>query len=128
MWCCFFSSRRRHTIGALVTGVQTCALPILWPRDRLPPLVSSFERASLTAARRVAPHWPRGLLAECFSADWREALVELGCAPLHPDWRRTRGAEDRKSVVAGKSVSASVDPAGRRITQNNTTNKMKTLK
>src|SRR3546814_4922115 len=23
-----FSSRRRHTIGALVTGVQTCALPI----------------------------------------------------------------------------------------------------
>src|SRR3546814_7875469 len=26
---CFFSSRRRHTICALVTGVQTCALPIL---------------------------------------------------------------------------------------------------
>src|SRR3546814_16744082 len=24
----FFSSRRRHTRGALVTGVQTCALPI----------------------------------------------------------------------------------------------------
>src|SRR3546814_8009463 len=24
----FFSSRRRNTIGALVTGVQTCALPI----------------------------------------------------------------------------------------------------
>src|SRR3546814_5123748 len=30
MWCCFFfSSRRRHTRCALVTGVQTCALPIL---------------------------------------------------------------------------------------------------
>src|SRR3546814_4113576 len=26
----FFSSRRRHTRCALVTGVQTCALPI-WP-------------------------------------------------------------------------------------------------
>src|SRR3546814_20915389 len=26
-----FSSRRRHTIGALVTGVQTCALPIFRP-------------------------------------------------------------------------------------------------
>src|SRR3546814_1495576 len=24
----FFASRRRHTRGALVTGVQTCALPI----------------------------------------------------------------------------------------------------
>src|SRR3546814_7782022 len=32
MWflllCFFFSSRRRHTSCALVTGVQTCALPI----------------------------------------------------------------------------------------------------
>src|SRR3546814_9169303 len=26
---CFFTSRRRHTRCALVTGVQTCALPIL---------------------------------------------------------------------------------------------------
>src|SRR3546814_8926113 len=28
--CFFFSSRRRHTRCALVTGVQTCALPIWW--------------------------------------------------------------------------------------------------
>src|SRR3546814_8488628 len=31
----FFSSRRRHTRCALVTGVQTCALPIFdpaWPK------------------------------------------------------------------------------------------------
>src|SRR3546814_18194229 len=29
LWCMFFfSSRRRHTRCALVTGVQTCALPI----------------------------------------------------------------------------------------------------
>src|SRR3546814_819790 len=26
----FFASRRRHTRCALVTGVQTCALPISW--------------------------------------------------------------------------------------------------
>src|SRR3546814_962916 len=32
LFCFFFSSRRRHTSCALVTGVQTCALPIsLWP-------------------------------------------------------------------------------------------------
>src|SRR3546814_4539266 len=30
----FFSSRRRHTRCALVTGVQTCALPILTDRAR----------------------------------------------------------------------------------------------
>src|SRR3546814_20171073 len=28
--CVFFSGRRRHTRCALVTGVQTCALPIFW--------------------------------------------------------------------------------------------------
>src|SRR3546814_7886620 len=30
----FFSSRRRHTRCALVTGVQTCALPIYMDRGR----------------------------------------------------------------------------------------------
>src|SRR3546814_7494908 len=28
VWCFVFSSRRRHTRCSLVTGVQTCALPI----------------------------------------------------------------------------------------------------
>src|SRR3546814_4959105 len=32
----FFSSRRRHTRCALVTGVQTCALPIWSVRARCP--------------------------------------------------------------------------------------------
>src|SRR3546814_10268527 len=32
----FFSSRRRHTRCALVTGVQTCALPILKNPDGRP--------------------------------------------------------------------------------------------
>src|SRR3546814_9552145 len=37
----FFSSRRRHTRCALVTGVQTCALPI-FERD-IPRLVEAIE-------------------------------------------------------------------------------------
>src|SRR3546814_19274252 len=32
--CCFFASRRRHTRCALVTGVQTCALPISYLAPR----------------------------------------------------------------------------------------------
>src|SRR3546814_9023813 len=36
----FFSSRRRHTRCALVTGVQTCALPIFF--DFLPGALSGF--------------------------------------------------------------------------------------
>src|SRR3546814_3862221 len=48
--CFFFSSRRRHTRCALVTGVQTCALPI-WLS---PVAVFGFASidASLSAGRR----------------------------------------------------------------------------
>src|SRR3546814_18538407 len=37
----FFSSRRRHTSCALVTGVQTCALPISKPGSNLETRISS---------------------------------------------------------------------------------------
>src|SRR3546814_3056689 len=40
----FFASRRRHTRCALVTGVQTCALPIL--------LIGSFADAHLSGFGR----------------------------------------------------------------------------
>src|SRR3546814_16683535 len=41
--CCFFffSSRRRHTRCALVTGVQTCALPI-WTLIKLQAIAKRF--------------------------------------------------------------------------------------
>src|SRR3546814_5573274 len=47
----FFSSRRRHTRCALVTGVQTCALPISfgWPRPGREAFV--FDFATSAAAR-----------------------------------------------------------------------------
>src|SRR3546814_6545990 len=45
---CFFSSRRRHTRSALVTGVQTCALPISWMPEML--LASTPSRRTTTAA------------------------------------------------------------------------------
>src|SRR3546814_2152954 len=51
--CFFFSSRRRHTRCALVTGVQTCALPIYvagvlhdeasWVTAAAPPLVTGLS-------------------------------------------------------------------------------------
>src|SRR3546814_4602944 len=59
----FFSSRRRHTRCALVTGVQTCALPILAlatreaPGELRPPLVQDREllvdRIERSEERRV---------------------------------------------------------------------------
>src|SRR3546814_14292883 len=50
----FFSSRRRHTRCALVTGVQTCALPIC--RHACPPItIERGERPS--PARRQRAQW-----------------------------------------------------------------------
>src|SRR3546814_4792978 len=47
VWILFFSSRRRHTRGALVTGVQTCALPIFEHEqvERLPALAERDREA-----------------------------------------------------------------------------------
>src|SRR3546814_6118471 len=45
-FCChyfFFSSRRRHTRCALVTGVQTCALPICLGVTRANRGIGSYE-------------------------------------------------------------------------------------
>src|SRR3546814_2538607 len=52
----FFSSRRRHTRCALVTGVQTCALPISY-RDQLFPREAyglMFERLLEAMSERDA--------------------------------------------------------------------------
>src|SRR3546814_2463559 len=67
MWSYFFfSSRRRHTICALVTGVQTCALPISFAGVNTPISLACNEmdftfagRASHAAA---APHLGRSAL------------------------------------------------------------------
>src|SRR3546814_9565535 len=62
-----FSSRRRHTRCALVTGVQTCALPIYTPwvafldsDDEMDPghLEKCLETAEVTGADYVYP-WYR---------------------------------------------------------------------
>src|SRR3546814_2570855 len=56
-WFFVFSSRRRHTRCALVTGVQTCALPI-WPTCS-----SSVTGGLVTDDEHVGLHRFQGL--EC---------------------------------------------------------------
>src|SRR3546814_14368648 len=50
----FFSSRRRHTRCALVTGVQTCALPILAAFDVVikSPGISPYRPEAVAARER----------------------------------------------------------------------------
>src|SRR3546814_6895437 len=79
-----FSSRRRHTRCALVTGVQTCALPI------------SLYR---TCAGNRPPRAPEGA---CKVGDRRRCNRPGRCSPAgnpyfeHAEhvWRRSRGCRD----------------------------------
>jgi glycerophosphoryl diester phosphodiesterase len=66
------------------TGRRVAADAVLYWRDAaVPPLLSSFSRAALEAARDAAPDLPRGMLYERVPPDWREQARELGCATLH---------------------------------------------
>src|SRR3546814_9946960 len=64
----FFSSRRRHTRCALVTGVQTCALPISGParhrqQHRDPEHWSADARPSGSHPRSGAPRLDAGRIS-----------------------------------------------------------------
>src|SRR3546814_7524363 len=57
--CChsfFFSSRRRHTRCALVTGVQTCALPISQGQRYQIEAGLSAAESQASIAKRVGVH------------------------------------------------------------------------
>src|SRR3546814_19253474 len=51
----FFSSRRRHTRCALVTGVQTCALPISFTQFSCTPNVQPCAGGCHTAKQQPQP-------------------------------------------------------------------------
>src|SRR3546814_1089661 len=99
MWCVcclcfFFSSRRRHTRCALVTGVQTCALPISFRQSLRPGGqlgVRRHDAQPLLVGEDGFAHLVPALVEEMHVADL-----------LDPLWRgmmrRVCGA-DRKSVV-----------------------------
>src|SRR3546814_15626402 len=90
----FCSSRGRHTRCALVTGVQTCALPIL-------PRAIARAREIAAGPRLAYGYIKRNLLAA--ESEPFERMLEI------------EAIQDRKSVVQGKSVAVRVDMGGRRI-------------
>src|SRR3546814_2304281 len=76
----FFSSRRRHTSCALVTGVQTCALPIC---ARLPVAgeVALDREVALDDDRLALLQGSGGVGGECVPADDAEEVrveVDVG--------------------------------------------------
>ena len=68
----------------------------LWPADRPPPLISSFELPSLEVALAHAPDWPRGYLIDKRPADWAAIADRLQATTLNVNARR----EDARSIAA----------------------------
>src|SRR3546814_9604181 len=82
----FFSSRRRHTICALVTGVQTCALPIYH---------RGIKAGSIPYATAASP----GCGVHC-----EGARLDGEAAKVKPQARRSTAA--KKPLKAARMTSA----------------------
>src|SRR3546814_13196602 len=111
----FFSSRRRHPRCALVTGVQTCALPIS-PAARCPVPRPGDRPAATRRCPCGPPQKPSSALPPGSArGPARERCgAPPGELPRAPAGRSPPAA-DRKSVGEGKGVSVSVDLGGGRL-------------
>src|SRR3546814_14023774 len=65
----FFSSRRRHTRCALVTGVQTCALPIYEVSGEIVATGAGVERVKTGDRVSVLPFISCGKCLACLEGD-----------------------------------------------------------
>ncbi len=78
------------------------------------PLLSSFSREALAAARGAVPDLPRGLLVGPVPADWEDQLETLGCVALHCSHRHLTQALARTVKDAGYWLFCyTVNDAGR---------------
>lgn len=71
------------------TGERVAQLAArFWSGATVPPLLSSFSFEALMAAKRVAPHLPRGWLASLFTdAEW-DRLAALEAVSVHTNHRK----------------------------------------
>src|SRR3546814_4962299 len=118
----FFSSRRRHTRCALVTGVQTCALPI-YDNGASPEIMTQpgYDRPSETRDGRTIEYgeYPQGIGTETTMAGigthwasaantpwrwWKRVQYQGGThTPFLISWPGHMGNRDRKSTRLNSS-------------------------
>jgi glycerophosphoryl diester phosphodiesterase len=72
-----------------------------WPASLPSPLLSSFEREALAAARAAAPDLARGLLVGELPADWQAQAEAIGAATVNCDQRRLDQTRARRVIDAG---------------------------
>ena len=114
--------RERETGAAVALDAAA-----LWRDADVPPLLSSFDEASLVAARDAVPLLPRALLLDELPGDWLDRLRALACVALDTNHEVLDAAVVKAAHKAGYRVccytpndparvalSASVCPSGGR--------------
>src|SRR6266568_1778923 len=87
-------------LAGLDAGAWKLALE-LWRGASPAPLLSSFQRAALEAARAAAPELDRGFLTDRIGPDWRDAAQALGCVSVHCNCKYLTAAQAKEIRGAG---------------------------
>ncbi|NKB45354.1 MAG: glycerophosphoryl diester phosphodiesterase [Alphaproteobacteria bacterium] len=93
--------REVETAEVALSIAQEC-----WPNDKPPPVITSFSRVTLAAAKDAAPEWPRGLCFDLLPDDWSEAIGTLGASMACPNADRLTGDQAATLIAAGLDVMA----------------------
>src|SRR3546814_12396750 len=111
----FFSSRSRQTRCALVTGVQTCALPISSVARAVQGSDAVINLAGAFGDMQAVQADGAGHVAAAAKAAGASAPVHVPAIGADPASAPASGRRDRNSGVEGKSVSGRVALGGARI-------------
>src|SRR3546814_1374099 len=97
--CFFFSSRRRHTRCALVTGVQTCALPIFVLLGCVR-RHETFEQLGYDDLVKLASWLGCEVKERIFPKikDWLALSKIMERVETNPDWRKNNPTEGIRSA------------------------------
>jgi len=74
-------------LEALTGSAVANSAAVLWKVAKTPPLLTSFQTASLQAAKLAQPQLPRGLLLDKLTPDWLETAQALGCVAVIFNYR-----------------------------------------
>lgn len=77
------------------------ALDREWPSQLPTPLLSSFKDASLAAAQKKAPHYPRFSLFDVIEGPWRERAQAVGAAGINTNGHKLKAQSATHIKSAG---------------------------
>ena len=92
--------REAETARVTVETLRRC-----WPAQLPPPLLSSFKRASLIAARDVAPEFDRAILLGEIERNWLPRAEEVGAVGVNTDGSKLTAPRAVEIVKAGYALS-----------------------